>query len=536
MSLAATTALILTSSILTVLAAFHWLRPAPAPAPGHRKLSVKNSGMVYLFEGRKLLDATERASSLLPPGQQGLDDFGRFLAVFGPRFPGLEERLSTLAPDIPVTLDDPSGDPHGLSLTAEYHDGVTRLALVDPGESDSNQRLERYALQAMEIELGTLRSIAEQSPILTWKQRADGTVIWANAAYMDMIRHDYGEGDLSTWPPRRLFDCIEATRSDDPRRLHRPSQRTGVPEWFEVSGHAVGDAVLSFAVPIDGTVRAETMLKAFIGTLGKTFAQLPIGLAIFDAGRRLVLFNPALVDLTGLDAAALSQQPNLHTFLDALRENQRIPEPRDYKSWRLRIARLEAEATDGRYQETWTLPNGQTYRVTGQPHPDGAVAFLFEDITSEVSLKRQFRSELDTGQSVLDAMPQAMAVLDAEGCLTVVNAAFRDLWDLDPANSPARIPVDAVLAALAMTAPEPPGFAQLRDFVRARRPRMAFRFELPIASEPEPAHVIVRPLPHRATLIELHLASEIRTLPHVSELAAATLPEEASERPAAQAV
>ncbi len=82
----------------------------------------------------------------------------------------------------------------------------------------------------------------------------------------------------------------------------------------------------------------------------------------------------------------------------------------------------------GTYAETWSLPSGRTYRVTGRPHPDGAIAFLFEDISDEIHLTRHFRSELETAQSVLDSLDEAVAVFSTAGTLTMSNAAYADLW------------------------------------------------------------------------------------------------------------
>ncbi|MAJ04508.1 MAG: hypothetical protein CMH03_07285, partial [Marinovum sp.] len=50
-------------------------------------------------------------------------------------------------------------------------------------------------------------------------------------------------------------------------------------------------------------------------TLGKTFAEMSVGLAVFDQNHRLVLFNPALIDLTLLGADFLSERPILIHFL-----------------------------------------------------------------------------------------------------------------------------------------------------------------------------------------------------------------------------
>ena len=122
------------------------------------------------------------------------------------------------------------------------------------------------------------------------------------------------------------------------------------------------------------------------------------------------MFNPVLLDLTGMPAEALAIRPSIRTFLDGLRERGKLPEHRDYRSWREQVADLEAKAESGTYAETWTLTSGQTLRVTGRPHPDGAIAFLFEDISAEVTLTRRYRAEIETGRAVLDALPEAIAV------------------------------------------------------------------------------------------------------------------------------
>src|SRR5690606_26502157 len=189
----------------------------------------------------------------------------------------------------------------------------------------------------------------------------------------------------------------------------------GQSRWYDCYLHEMSDQTVAIALPADATVRAERSLREFVQTLTKTFADLPIGLAIFDGQRQLQLFNPALIDLTQLGAEFLSGRPTLYAFLDRLREARMMPEPKDYRSWRQQMTALEQASAAGFHTETWSLPSGQTYRVTGRPHPDGAIAFLFEDISSEVSLTRRFRSELELGQEVLEALEEAVAVFQPSG-------------------------------------------------------------------------------------------------------------------------
>lgn len=475
--------------------------------------SVEQEGIVFLFKNRVLLDATERAKSLMPASQGGEDDWGRFLAAFGPRFAQLETKLTELQPNGTLIIDERASDPLALSLHAEIHKGVTRIALVDPRKPETSEPFERYAIQAMEVELDILRSIAEDSPTLTWRQLDDGTIIWANAAYMAEVQAQAGQDSMTNWPPKSLFNSKSLEQNSpkpaQPRRIAFYSDASQSQRWFELQTSPGDGSTLYFASPIDNLVQAESSLKEFIGTLGKTFAQLPTGLAIFDANRRLVLFNPALIDLTSLGAEILSQRLSLHEFLDALRENQRIPEPRDYKSWRLRIAQLEAAATDGRYQETWTLPTGQTYRVTGQPHPDGAIAFLFEDISSEVSLKRRFRSELDMSIAVLNAFEHGVAVFTQDGTLSTCNTEYKQIWGVDPDYSLSKITLEDSFALWDTKSADSAMNDRLRDFVLYGRKRDDFRFTVTAPGGTE-LTVKVRALPQRATLMEFTIQDPSR--------------------------
>ena len=112
--------------------------------------------------------------------------------------------------------------------------------------------------------------------------------------------------------------------------------------------------------------------------MSKTFAQLSTGLPIFDRKRTLIHFNPALLDITGLDFEALSLKPDLASFLDTLRTKGFLPEPKDYGDWRDRLARLESAAKKGSYRDIWEPRDGVTYRVTENPIRTGPSLFCLK--------------------------------------------------------------------------------------------------------------------------------------------------------------
>jgi PAS domain-containing protein len=261
-------------------------------------------------------------------------------------------------------------------------------------------------------------------------------------------------------------------RADAPRRLPLTLPGSETPLWFDCATAAAEDGgVMVFAIPTDRLVRAEGSLREFVQTLTKTFAHLTTGLAVFDRERRLALFNPALTDLSALEPQFLSGRPTLYDFLDRLRERQRMPEPKDYKSWRRRIGEMEAAAATGTHIETWSLPSGQTYRVTGRPHPEGAVAFLFEDISAEISATRRYRSELELSQSVLDSLEEAIVVFSAAGSLILSNRAYDLLWACETATTLGEIGVIDATRIWQDQCEPTPAWGELRDHVQTRQDR-----------------------------------------------------------------
>ena len=270
--------------------------------------------------------------------------------------------------------------------------------------------------------------------------------------------------------------------------------------WFDVSVVPDPSGAMCYAIDVDAVVEAESAQRQFVQTLAKTFAQLSIGLAIFDRNRQLALFNPALIDLTTLPADFLSARPNLLSFFDRLRDQKMMPEPKNYNSWRHQMADLVAAASDGRYHETWSLPSGSVYSVSGRPHPDGAIAFLFEDITAEITLTRRFRSDLEMGQSILDRLDQAIAVFAADGSLTVTNAGYRTLWSVDPDNSFVPISViDATRTWQDQCRPTPL-WGEIRDFVATRENRVEWTGDVRLTTG-ELVACRITPLPKGATMV-----------------------------------
>jgi PAS domain-containing protein len=432
------------TSVLSVLAA---LLIAGALDRGRRPGSAAplDRDAVFLIADGVVVDANDRGTALLAtlrdrdlPGADGAAAPGgpagslqRLVHHLGPAFPDMAARLSAQAGGDDWVLS--ASDGSGLALRGSPIDGALRLVLTDaaPGPAgDDTVLLDRFSWRALNDELQVLRRTTDAAPAPAWRESADGQIVWANGAYLRLLA-DVGASGPFAWPLPALFGAA-------PGRGGRHSLAAGPGgrlRWFDLCPIDEGAGRLVFALPADDAQQAERARREFIQTLTKTFASLPIGLAVFDRTRRLQLFNPALTDLTRLEPEFLASRPGLDGFLNRMRDKRILPEPRDYRTWSRRLLDVETAAAGAAFEETWTLPDGRTFRVSAAPHPDGALAFLIEDVTSDMHLKRSFRAELDTGRAALDMVDTGLAVFSGTGDLVLTNAAFDRLWTLEGADT-----------------------------------------------------------------------------------------------------
>ncbi|MCI2400029.1 PAS-domain containing protein [Aliiroseovarius subalbicans] len=475
--------------------------------------------VVFLFENEHLVDATKEAQTLLASGPRTVTEWTHLTTLLLPRFPGFPDWIRDLVDMGEMSMTSSDGTSR---LDAEWHDGVARIALVDVETGDAQVDLDRHALTAMRHELDTLRATAEHVPYLVWREDEQGVITWANRAYLDLVDNTDQSADIAPWPPRHLFDlphlaAVDGNAPRDQRRVALSLPEDDQRHWFDIHETMLDGEILFTATPADKVVRAETALTEFVTTLTKTFAHLPIGLAIFDRDRKLVLFNPALNDLVALPIEFLCGKPTLFSFLDRMREKRMMPEPKDYKSWRQQMSDLEAQAIDGTYEETWALPTGQTYRVTGRPHPDGAVAFLFEDISAEISLTRRFRTELEMGQSALDCMPEAVAIFRPSGVLAMSNSAYADVWGSDPSTTFVDLNLSDAVGGWKRQCTPTPVWERLKTFVSHQGERTPWTASI-ARKDGRILDCRFEPMARGATLAAFKLASDgVKDLPADAE-------------------
>src|SRR6056297_3605058 len=322
----------------------------------------------FLFRGTTLID--HDAGALWPeeaetPG----DDWTRFRTWLGSRFGDLPADPHSVTAHKPLIFDSIlPDDPARLELHASTQS--LRATLRDGGSSCPAYLHEgRRRLMELDVPKAALRA----APQPVWILGRDGHPIWQNDA-AGMLRPENITRMTHALGP--LPDLTE-TRT---QHISLPdTDGDGHDRWFDLTVTATQAGHAFYACDVSALVSAETAQRDFVQTLGRTFADLPTGLAVFDRAKTLAMFNPALIDLTGLQVEFLSARPEIVTFFDMLRDRQVMPEPKNYASWRSQINAMVSAAHGGHYREMWSLSNGQSYRVTGRPHPDAAIAVLSRD-------------------------------------------------------------------------------------------------------------------------------------------------------------
>jgi PAS domain-containing protein len=422
------------TAVLSVIGGLVLLTLLQRPAQNARASSIFREGpdaTVFLFDGEDLVDATPSAYRFLSGSGFPDKPWIGLLERLSSRFDRLEERLSEVAVVGSAALTGtPREGAQPVALRAEMRGGLLKIALVNPGRETASHHGDVLTVHALDCELQDLRDASNAMPFPVWRAMGNGDILWANAAYMDRLSRVPRLAEQAEWPLRALFDLSHA-KGDQKAKPLRRCDPDGV-HWFDISVQPVGDGVICYAMPADAIVHAEGTLQDFKQTLTNTFAELTTGLAVFDHNRKLQLFNPALAKLIEIPVELLLKRPALFSILDAMRDRNMLPEPKDYKSWRHQMVDLEAAAVRGEYKEVWHLPNGKALRVVGRPYPNGALALMVDDITDQITRDRLFRAELDVALSVIDQMEDAIVVVSSSGQITLVNDRYQALWGHDP--------------------------------------------------------------------------------------------------------
>ncbi len=247
--------------------------------------------------------------------------------------------------------------------------------------------------------------------------------------------------------------------------------KTGTPqEIAEASGMEIVEVVLpagraGYFKPRAAAPVAAPRPEDGLAHLSAIIDALATPIAIFNARRELVQSNRAYATLWRLDPKWLKPGMDERAILDRLRTDGMLPAEPDYQAWRARHLQ-SYQLKEPRESDPWYLPDGRTVQVISAPAgPHGGVIYVFEDITDQLKLKSQHRTQLDVQRSTLNALTEGVAVFGTNGRLTLSNPRLSTLWKLPTNLLEANPHIDQVIEAVARALPED-GASLWRDLKR----------------------------------------------------------------------
>jgi signal transduction histidine kinase len=278
-----------------------------------------------------------------------------------------------------------------------------------------------------------LRTLIEALPSPVWVRDSFGRLTYVNTAYARAV--EAADGASAVKQCSELLDSEERAqlaRSTGGVFAHRmPVIVAGSRHIFNILNVPCprGSAGIGIDATEGEALRAE--IARMVDAHRRTLDQLPTGVAIFGADRKLNFCNEAYRVLWNLDAAFLDQSPSDSAVLDRLRSKRSLPEQQDFRLWKAELHKAYRTIEPARHE--WHLPDGRTLRVVTTPNPEGGVIYLFDDVTERLNLERRFDSLIHVQGETLDNLAEAVAVFGSNGRIRLSNPAFQRMWKLDPA-------------------------------------------------------------------------------------------------------
>ena len=454
-------------------------------------------------DGEPMVESDGQFAALnTPPGR--ILAFGSWLGPADAQ--AMDQALARLRDTgAPLSLTLRAGD-RFISAEGRIVAGAPSLRLREiTGERDARARLEDQ-LAATESELGAVRDMLDEIPQPVWVRDRDERLVWANAAYVRAVE----ASDVAA-VTRDALELLDQTSRAEARR----QRAQGAPWQARIPAVIAGDRRIMEIVETPG-VSGSAGIATDVSELARlrddfarqteaharTLDQLPTGVAIFDASRKLIFHNAAYRLLWTLDQDWLESGPSDGDILERLRVWRRLPEEADFREWKARI--LASYTAVESHEHWWHLPDGRTIRVVINPNPQGGVTYLYDDVSERFQLESRYNGLLGVQGETLDTLREGVAVFGPDGRLRLSNPAFAALWRIPREVVSSEPHIDEVVSRARRTAGDDASWMMLRDAVVGLEDRAGGTCRMEGRADADSVLVVdcrIAPLPDGSTLI-----------------------------------
>lgn len=353
--------------------------------------------------------------------------------------------------------------------------GAVVVWTLDATDSESEITRLRDEVGSLSIAFDALTGLIEAAPLPMWYRGSDLRLAMVNTAYVRAV-----EGADAADVVARQLELVEGSGRGGPRAGAQAARAMGTPQREVLPATIEGErrslevhdvplptgGVASFAVDIEDLEQSRAGAKRFADAQRAMLDRLSAGVAQFGPDRGLVFCNQPFRRMFAMRAEWLADRPEFDRVLERMREASRLPEVRDFPSWKVE-RRAWFVPGDTAIEESWHLPGGTHLRVVAQPLPDGGLLAIFEDRTEQVQLASARDTLLRVRTATFDNLFEALAVFAADGKLQLWNNRLRAVWGFEEEFLAGHPRVDAFAEAAASKLATPNRAALIPELVRS---------------------------------------------------------------------
>lgn len=353
--------------------------------------------------------------------------------------------------------------------------GAALAWVVDITDGEERAAAQAAAVARGDAALAALSGLVEAAPFPIWHRGPDLRLAMVNSAYVAAVEaRDAAQVVARGTELVDEADGRNALREaagvrDAAAPAHRtvPATIAGERRMMQIVELPVGPAgVAGFAIDVEEQERVRAELGRFVRAQRAMLDRLSAGVAQFARDRSLTFYNQPFARLFDLTPEFLADRPEFDRVIDAMRDARKLPEPRDFPSWK---AERRGWFTQGlaAVEEDWELPDGRHLRVLAQPLPDGGLLVIWEDRTRQIMLESDRERMLQVQSTTFDNLAEGIAVFAANRRLKLWNDRFVTLWGLDARALSDRPLVEAIATSVAERVRRSRQRTMVRDLVRA---------------------------------------------------------------------
>jgi signal transduction histidine kinase len=354
-----------------------------------------------------------------------------------------------------------------------YPNGAALLWFFDSTENVRELEKRTHESEEARAAFSALAGLIEAAPLPMWHRNPDMKLNFVNRAYVDAVGAEDGtqvvDEDIELIEPEQGRDA--ASFAADALATGEKAERVvsvtcaGERKQMRVIDIPLGKAGVSgVAIDVQDLTDARTELRELSEAQRDLLNMMSAAVVQFGPDRALNFANLPFQRIFAFRDQWIAEKPEFARVLDRMRENGKLPEVRDFPSWR--TEREDWFRTTDPIEENWLLPDGTHLRVLAQPVPDGGMILIFEDRTEQAQLASARDILLRVRTATFDNLFEGIAVFAADGRISIWNRQFAETWGLADEALVKHPRLDELLPLLSKHLKKPSQISILGELVR----------------------------------------------------------------------